>query len=295
MDGHAIRLPASYTKAVLLTERFAVARIHAFFRTGTNGWFCDLNVGTVNAASQLAFDDRERTRALPTIASVASNRIEATEGSMKGSMKAALALIVIYIAAFMVATQGGSQNPVQASASGANTSATSKSMDPEKEADVRSLLQYVGAKEQLQSVASESAAQYREKLSASVKNVSDDSKRQELITVASGSFQKNFDQQRALQQIAAIYDKHFTDDEIKGLLDFYSSPLGQKFAAETPKIDKEIQAVQVSATSSATRESLLTLKSQNGDVDTPGVAGNRTKATPEVTLQDEMKEISQRP
>jgi hypothetical protein len=229
------------------------------------------------------------------MASVASNRIEATEGSMKGSMKAALALIVIYIAAFMVATQGGSQNPVQASASGANTSATSKSMDPEKEADVRSLLQYVGAKEQLQSVASESAAQYREKLSASVKNVSDDSKRQELITVASGSFQKNFDQQRALQQIALIYDKHFTDDEIKGLLDFYSSPLGQKFAAETPKIDKEIQAVQVSATSSATRESLLTLKSQNGDVDTPGVAGNRTKATPEVTLHDEMKEISQRP
>jgi hypothetical protein len=252
---------------------------------------CDLNVGTVNAASQLAFDDRERTRALPTIASVASNRIEATEGSMK----AALALIVIYIAAFMVATQGGSQNPVQASASGTNNFVTSKSMDPEKAADLHSLLQYVGAKEQLQSVASESAAQYREKLSASVKNVSDDSKRQELITVASGSFQKNFDQQRALQQIATIYDKHFTDDEIKGLLDFYSSPLGQKFAAETPKIDKEIQAVQVSATSSATRESLLTLKSQNGDVDTPGVAGNRTKATPEVTLQDEMKEISQRP
>ena len=213
---------------------------------------------------------------------------------MKGSMKAALALIVIYIAAFIIATQGGSQNPVQASASGTNVPAGSKSVDPEKEADLRSLLQYVGAKDQLQSVASESATQYREKLSASVKNVADDSKRQELITVASGSFQKNFDQQRALQQIAAIYDKHFTDDEIKGLLDFYSSPLGQKFAAESPKINKEIQAVQVSATSSATRESLLTLKSQDADEDTAS-AGNRKKSKPEVTLQDEMKEISQRP
>ena len=213
---------------------------------------------------------------------------------MKGSMKAALALIVIYIAAFIVATQGGSQNPVQASASGANTVATSKSINPEKEADLRSLLQYVGAKDQLQSVASESAAQYREKLGASVKNVAD-SKRQELITVASGSFEKNFDQQRAIQQIAAIYDKHFTDDEIKGLLDFYSSPLGQKFAAESPKINKEIQAVQTSAASSATRESLLTLKSQNADADKPGIAGHRTKSKPEVTLQDQMKEISQRP
>jgi len=213
---------------------------------------------------------------------------------MKGSMKAALALIVIYIAAFIVATQGGSQNPVQASASGANAFGASKSINPEKEADLRSLLQYVGAKDQLQSVASESAAQYREKLGASVKNVVD-SKRQELITVASGSFEKNFDQQRAIQQIAAIYDKHFTDDEIKGLVDFYSSPLGQKFAAESPKISKEIQAVQTSAASSATRESLLTLKSQNADVDTPGIAGNRTKSKPEVTLQDQMKEISQRP
>jgi uncharacterized protein len=213
---------------------------------------------------------------------------------MKGSMKAALALIVIYIAAFIVATQGGSQNPVQASASGANI-ANSKSTDPEKEADLHSLLQYLGAKDQLQSVANESAAQYREKLGASVKNVADDSKRQELITVASGSFEKNFDQQRAMQQIAAIYDKHFTDDEIKGLLDFYSSPLGQKFAAESPKINKEIQAVQTSATSMATRESLLRLKSQNADVDTQGVTGNRTNSKPAVTLQDEMKEISQRP
>jgi hypothetical protein len=210
-------------------------------------------------------------------------------------MKAALALIVIYIAAFIIATQGGSQNPVQASQSGANNFATSKSLDPEKDADLHSLLQYVGAKDQLQSVESESATQYREKLNASVKNVSDDSKRQELITVASDNFQKNFDQQRAMQQIAAIYDKHFTDDEIKGLLDFYSSPLGQKFAAESPKINKEIQAVQMSATSNATRESLLTLKSQNADVDTPGNAVKRTKATPEVTVQDQMKEISQRP
>jgi len=261
-----------------------------FVRTGTNGWFRDLNPGTVEASSQLAFDDQERTRALPTIGSVASNTIEATEGSMK----AALALIVIYIAAFIVATQGGSQNPVQASAT--NNFATSKSVDPEKEADLHSLLQYVGAKDQLQSAASESAAQYREKLGASVKNVADDSKRQELITVASGSFEKNFDQQRALQQIAAIYDKHFTDDEIKGLLDFYSSPLGQKFAAESPKINKEIQAVQALAAGSATRESLLMLKSQNADVDTLDIAGKHANSTkPEVTLQDQMQEISQRP
>jgi len=45
-----------------------------------DGWIVGaLNFGTVNAASQLAFDDREKTGALPTIESVASNRIDATE------------------------------------------------------------------------------------------------------------------------------------------------------------------------------------------------------------------------
>src|SRR6202035_5141818 len=121
------------------------------------------------------------------------------------------------------------------------------------------------------------------------------SKRQELVAVASGSFHKNFDQQRAMQQIAAIYDRHFTDDEIKGLLDFYQSPLGQKVAAESPKINKEIQAVQVSATSNATRDSLRTLKSQNTDGDEPTISGKHAKAKPEITLQDQMKEISERP
>jgi uncharacterized protein len=208
------------------------------------------------------------------------------------SMKAVLALIAIYVAAFIIATQGASQNPVQASAPGV-ISASSKSIDPGKEADLRSLLEFVGARDQVQAAASDSAAQYSEKLRASVATAPNNPKRQALINVAADTFQKNFDQQRALQQIVGIYDKHYTDDEVKGLLEFFSSALGQKFAAESPKIAKEISAVQGAAAANATHESLQLLENSSNNSSAALGANNKAQAT--ITLQDQMKQISQRP
>ncbi|MEQ1353257.1 MAG: DUF2059 domain-containing protein [Candidatus Acidiferrum sp.] len=210
-------------------------------------------------------------------------------------MKAVLALIAIYVVAFIIATQGASQNPVQASAPDSDIPAASKSIDPAKQADIRSLLEFVGTKDQLQAAVSDSAAQYREKLLSSAAKLPDDSQRQALITGASANFQKNFDRQRALQQIAGIYDKHYSDDEVRGLLDFFSSPLGRKFAAESPKIAKEISAVQGAVAANAARESLQQVKSQDSVSDTAVAAGNHTRPQATVTIQDQMKEISQRP
>ncbi len=209
-------------------------------------------------------------------------------------MKAVLALIAIYVATFIIATQGASQNPVQASTPTENISASPKSIDPVKAADLRTLLEFVGAKEQIKVAASDSAAQYHEKLRSGapeVLNVSNAVDRQTQIKTAEAAFKTNFDQQRALQQITGIYDKHFSEDEVKGLLDFFSSPLGQKFAAESPKIAREVSAVQSAAAANAARESLRTLQSENSANDK--TAADTTK--PQATIQDQLKQISQRP
>jgi hypothetical protein len=208
-------------------------------------------------------------------------------------MKAVLALIAIYVATFIIATQGASQNPVQASTPTENISASSKSIDPVKAADLRSLLEFVGAKEQLKAVANESAAQYRDKLRSGAPEVLSGSitaDRQTQIKTAEVTFKTNFDQQRALQQITGIYDKHFSEEEVKGLLDFFSSPLGQKFASESPKIAREIATVQSAAAASAARESLRTLQSEN-----PANDKIADTSKPQVTIQDQLKQISQRP
>jgi hypothetical protein len=163
-------------------------------------------------------------------------------------MKAVLALILIYIGTFLVAIQGASNTSVEASEQGGMQA--SPSIDPAKEKDIRSLLELVGARDTIQDSASAATDQYREKVIGTAAN----SDRAQAFTNAYlAEFQKKFDTDAVAGQLVGIYDKHFTDDEIKGLLEFYGSPLGQKVAAEMPKIGREAQMTSRTASNQAAR------------------------------------------
>jgi hypothetical protein len=185
-------------------------------------------------------------------------------------MKAVLALVIIYVGTFFVVIQGASQNAVQAapqSAAPAQNNAaspqTNSSIDPAKEADIRSLMELVGARDLVQDGANTAIEQSREKLLATVPN---NEKGQAFVNAFAASYQKKFDVDQATDQLVAIYDKHFTDEEIKGLLQFYGSPLGQKVATEMPKIGRETQAAVRAAGTKAAKESLAEVKQQNPEI-----------------------------
>ncbi len=185
-------------------------------------------------------------------------------------MKAVLALVIIYVGTFFLVIQGASQNAVQASPQGPaaaqNNSASPQahsSIDPAKEADIRSLMELVGARALVQDGANTAIEQSREKLLATVPN---NDKGQAFVNAFAISYQKKFDVDLVTDQLVAIYDKHFTDDEIKGLLQFYGSPLGQKVAAEMPKIGRETQAAVRAASTKAAKESLAEVKQQNPEI-----------------------------
>lgn len=187
-------------------------------------------------------------------------------------MKAVLALIIIYVGTFLVAIQGASQNSVQAAQQGdniaaQNTSPTAstlaKPVDPAKEADIRSLLELVGAKDQVQDAANNSADQFREKLQQSVPN---NDKGEAFVNSFLAVYQKNLEQAQMNDQLVSIYDKHFSEEDIKGLLQFYGSPLGQKVAAEMPKVMREIQAASRAASNRAAKEAMQTLRAQNPEI-----------------------------
>jgi len=182
-------------------------------------------------------------------------------------MKAVLALIVIYVGTFLVAIQGASQNSAQAAPqkNAANQSAAQQSaaIDPEKEADIRSLMELVGARDMVQDGLTNSTEQYREKLLATVPN---NEKGQEFVNAFVDAYQKKLDVDQITSELVSVYDKHFTDDEIKSLLQFYGSPLGQKVAAEMPKISREIQVQSRTAGAKAAKEALQALKEQNPEV-----------------------------
>ncbi len=175
-------------------------------------------------------------------------------------MKAAIALILIYVGTFLVAIQGApprrSKRPRSPPAS-KPASATAASIDPAKDADIRSLLELIGARDQLQESVNLIAEQYREKLLATVPN---NEKGQAFVNAVISGYEKNFDVDQVTEQMVAAYDKHYTDDEIKGLLQFYGSPLGQKVAAESPKISREVQETTRATALKAVKDALQAAK-----------------------------------
>ena len=191
-------------------------------------------------------------------------------------MKAVLALILIYIGTFLVAIQGGSLAEVQAAPQAVSGTRSNElaagPIDKAKEADIRSLLELVGARDQVRDSMTRAAEQYREKLLETVPN---NQQGQTFVNVVISDYEKKFDVDAVTAQLISVYDKHYTDEEIKGLLQFYGSPLGQKVAAESPKIGREIQeSIRLSA-GKAAREALQEAKQDN-----PGVGQNARLATP---------------
>ncbi len=183
-------------------------------------------------------------------------------------MKALLALILVYPGTFFLVIQGASQNSSQAaqgsaSAQDSGSTHSNSNIDRVKEADIRSLMELVGARDSVQDGATNAIEPSREKLLATVPK---NDKGQAFVKAFSVSYQKKFDSDQVTEQLVGIYDKHFTDDEIKGLLQFYGSPLGQKAAGEMPKISRETQAAVRTASGKAAREALAEVKQQH-----PGV------------------------
>ena len=177
-------------------------------------------------------------------------------------MKAIFALIVIYIGTFFVAIQGASNSPVQAAQHEAAKSSGTKAIDPQKDSDIRSLLELIGARDMIQEAANNSTEQYRQKLISLAPN---DDKAQDSVNSYLAAFQKQYDTDAIADQLVAIYDKHYTDEEIKGMLQFFGSPLGQKVAAEMPKISKEVQLATRNVSGQAARAAWQEFHVQNSD------------------------------
>jgi uncharacterized protein len=67
------------------------------------------------------------------------------------------------------------------------------------------------------------------------------------LTEVANQLKKDYDGKRAelLNEVAKIYAQRFTEQELKDLLAFYKSPLGQKVVTEEPKVlDAAMQRAQ---------------------------------------------------
>jgi hypothetical protein len=189
-------------------------------------------------------------------------------------MRAFLVLVLLYVGAFFIVTQGASQSPVEAAQQShpAGAPEAGSSIGSAKEADIRSLMELVGARDAIQDATARGTEQFRENLIASVP---DSERGQQFVNAFAADYQKKFNPDEVTSQLVTIYDKHFTDEEIKGLLQFYGSPLGQKFAAEMPKINAETQAMNRAVGTRVAKEVLQDLRRQY-----PGLGAQARLAKP---------------
>lgn len=199
-------------------------------------------------------------------------------------MKAFLVLVLMYVGAFLIAIQGASQSPVEAASQGHSAAATESgsSLDSTKAADIKSLMELVGARDVVQDATTRGTDQFRENLIASVGS---SERGQQFVNEFVADYQKKFNPDEVTSQLLAIYDKHFTDEDIKGLLQFYGSPLGQKFAAEMPKIAAETQAVNRTVTTRVAREVLQDLRKEY-----PGIGAQARLQKPRAALSEQARQ-----
>jgi hypothetical protein len=116
--------------------------------------------------------------------------------------------------------------------------ASSPKIDPAKEADIRRLLEVTGAK----GLAMQSMTQMEEAMRPLMTNAFPPGDyRDRLIDLFFKKFQEKVDPQIFVNMAVPLYAQYFTDDEIKGLIQFDQTPLGRKLLSVLPKLQLELQ------------------------------------------------------
>lgn len=134
-----------------------------------------------------------------------------------------------------VAPQADSQRVVRLNPS-LKVSPEQTRIDPAEDADIRKLMDLVGAK----ALAIQTMAAMEKALRPLMTRALPPGEyRGKLVDLFLEKFDSQADPQQVLDLIVPIYAKYFSDQEIQGLIQFYETPLGKKAVRVLPKIAAE--------------------------------------------------------
>jgi uncharacterized protein len=133
----------------------------------------------------------------------------------------------------------------------------SSAIDPTKEARIRELMEVTGAKNLGQQLIEAGMEQFRGSVQDSQPN---NPRAKQFADAFVARFQKHFDPDSLTERVIPIYDKYLTTDDLKGLLDYYHSPLGQRMLKALPEVTRESQATGFALGQKAAQETMEELK-----------------------------------
>lgn len=159
-----------------------------------------------------------------------------------------------------------SQQPAQSQApqaAGSEAAPAQTAIDPAKEADIRHLLDVSGASALMNQVMGAMEQSLRPVLANSFPP---GEYRERLIDLFFEKFHSKLDSKRLLDLAVVRYDQYFSDEDIKGLLKFYETPLGQKAVSVLPKLTGELQQDGQKLGQQVGRESMIEVLSEHPDL-----------------------------
>ncbi len=139
-------------------------------------------------------------------------------------------------------------------------------VDPAKEEDIRNLLELTGSKDLVMQVIDSSLEQVRENFARALPQ---NERTQKFTEAFVQKFRAKLNADMFVDRMIPIYDKYFTQDDVKGLLKFYGTPLGQRAIKALPEITRESQAVGVELGRKAATDTIEELKTEYVDILSP--------------------------
>src|SRR6202140_211360 len=157
----------------------------------------------------------------------------------------------------VIAQEKSSVPPKAATQAPAKAAPQSSKADPQKEARIRELMDLTGAKNLGQELIEAGMEQFR----SSVQDSQPDNPRaKQFVDAFVARFQKHFDSNSLTDRIIPIYDKYLTDDDLRGLIEYYHSPLGQRMLKSLPELTRESQAAGFAMGQKAAQDTMEELK-----------------------------------
>jgi uncharacterized protein len=158
--------------------------------------------------------------------------------------------------------QQAKPNPTPQATSSDVTPAQTK-IDPFKAADIQRLMDVAGMKTIMTESWNSMILNLRPTI---VKALPAGDYRDKLVDLFIERFRSKLTIQQFLDMAAAAYDKYLSDEDIKGLIEFYGTPLGQKTLTILPKLTVELQTEGMHAGEQAGRESMTEVLAEHPDL-----------------------------
>lgn len=117
------------------------------------------------------------------------------------------------------------------------------SMAQDKISDIKRLLEVMNSEQMSETMLNSMVPVLKQQITSQIKENSAKEKIDKMIDALTDAMMeemKELSHKLNSVELVNLYDKHFTQGEIKDLIEFYESPTGKKILAKSPEITKEL-------------------------------------------------------